>query len=268
VRLCAERARGNHEGLDVVVVELEHTIGLPWAGAWCGAVRSELALANGDFDLARTTIDAALDATLERPFARKARSRCLLTGSRIRRACGLDDAEEVAFQALATAESAGLYFETIEALELLASYAVNADACEFAARLIGAATRARSDIGAPAPPLIQPEIDETIATLHDSIEAERLETLFEEGSALDLVSARAYAERGRGTRRRPASGWQSLTPTELRVVELAATGMKNADIAARMFVSVPTVKTHLVHIFTKLNVATRAELAARAAQRS
>jgi len=48
----------------------------------------------------------------------------------------------------------------------------------------------------------------------------------------------------------------------------ASSPSKNADIASQMFVSIPTVKTHLAHIFTKLNIATRAELAARAARRS
>jgi DNA-binding CsgD family transcriptional regulator len=68
------------------------------------------------------------------------------------------------------------------------------------------------------------------------------------------------------SRVRAAAGWQSLTPAENRVVDLAATGMTNADIARSMFVSVNTVKTHLAHVFTKLRVSTRAELAARAAQ--
>ena len=63
------------------------------------------------------------------------------------------------------------------------------------------------------------------------------------------------------------SGWRSLTPREQRVVQFAASGMTNAEIAQCMFVSVNTVKTHLKHVFTKLGVTTRAELAANAARR-
>jgi DNA-binding CsgD family transcriptional regulator len=77
----------------------------------------------------------------------------------------------------------------------------------------------------------------------------------------------AYATRSRGPRGRPSAGWASLTPTELEVVALVAEGLTNPQIARRMFISRTTVKTHLSHIFTKLRVTRRAELAALAARR-
>jgi pimeloyl-ACP methyl ester carboxylesterase/DNA-binding CsgD family transcriptional regulator len=64
---------------------------------------------------------------------------------------------------------------------------------------------------------------------------------------------------------RPAVGWASLTTAELPVVRLAAEGHTNAEIAARLFLSRYTVETHLKHVFAKLGVASRAELAASAA---
>ena len=51
------------------------------------------------------------------------------------------------------------------------------------------------------------------------------------------------------------------------MVRLVAEGLSNPDIAARLFVSRATVKTHLVHVFSKLGVITRAELAAAATRR-
>ena len=62
----------------------------------------------------------------------------------------------------------------------------------------------------------------------------------------------AYAQRGRGERKRPASGWASLTPTERDVVKLVSEGLANKDIATRLFVSPRTVETHLTHVYTKL----------------
>ncbi len=50
-----------------------------------------------------------------------------------------------------------------------------------------------------------------------------------------------------------------LTPRELQVLELLSTGKTNSQIADTLFVSEATVKTHLVHIFEKLDVATRGQ---------
>jgi DNA-binding CsgD family transcriptional regulator len=70
--------------------------------------------------------------------------------------------------------------------------------------------------------------------------------------------------RARGPRRRPLAGWASLTPTEAKVADLAAEGLTNPQIGNRMFISKATVKTHLAHIFKKLDVHNRAELTAKA----
>jgi pimeloyl-ACP methyl ester carboxylesterase/DNA-binding CsgD family transcriptional regulator len=64
---------------------------------------------------------------------------------------------------------------------------------------------------------------------------------------------------------RPAVGWRSLTDAELPVARLAAEGLTNAEVAARLFLSRYTVETHLKHVFAKLGVESRAELAALAA---
>jgi DNA-binding CsgD family transcriptional regulator len=71
----------------------------------------------------------------------------------------------------------------------------------------------------------------------------------------------------REERARPARGWESLTPTELRVAGLVAEGLTNPEIGERMFISRGTVKVHLSHIFAKLGIGTRSELAAEATRR-
>ena len=63
---------------------------------------------------------------------------------------------------------------------------------------------------------------------------------------------------------RPAVGWPSLTDAELAVVRLAAEGLTNAQVADRLYLSRYTVETHLKHVFAKLGVESRAELAAAA----
>jgi DNA-binding CsgD family transcriptional regulator len=56
-------------------------------------------------------------------------------------------------------------------------------------------------------------------------------------------------------------GWESLTPAELQVARLTGAHLTNPQIAERLYVSLATVKTHLGHIFAKLEISTRSELA-------
>ena len=88
-----------------------------------------------------------------------------------------------------------------------------------------------------------------------------------EGVALSTDEAIAYALRGRGERKRPSSGWDSLTPTELEVVRLVGEGLPNKGIAARLFVSPRTVQSHLRHVYNKLGLTSRVQLAQEAVRR-
>lgn len=59
----------------------------------------------------------------------------------------------------------------------------------------------------------------------------------------------------------------SLTPREIQVLELVAAGWSNTAVAAELFVSGTTVKSHLAHIFSKLNVTSRTAAVSAARQR-
>lgn len=88
-----------------------------------------------------------------------------------------------------------------------------------------------------------------------------------EGAALSTGEVIAYARRGHGERKRPSSGWASLTPTERDVIRLVSEGLSNKDIAARLFVSPRTIETHLTHVYTKLDLSSRVQLAQEATRR-
>ncbi|MGH3752916.1 MAG: helix-turn-helix transcriptional regulator [Pseudonocardiaceae bacterium] len=66
-----------------------------------------------------------------------------------------------------------------------------------------------------------------------------------------------------GHARRPPVGWESLTASELSVTRLASQGLTNRQIGDRLFISRRTVGTHLAHIFQKLGINSRTQLAAR-----
>jgi len=87
-----------------------------------------------------------------------------------------------------------------------------------------------------------------------------LDEALAQGAAMSSAEVIAWLRRARGARKRPAGGWESLTPTEQKVVEFAADGLTNPEIGERMFISRGTVKVHLSHIYAKLNVRNRSEL--------
>jgi pimeloyl-ACP methyl ester carboxylesterase/DNA-binding CsgD family transcriptional regulator len=95
-------------------------------------------------------------------------------------------------------------------------------------------------------------------------QAVTLETI---GNFLAGISAGVAARTVQRRRRRPAVGWESLTEAELDVARLLAHGLTNQEIATRLYVSPRTVQTHVAHIFGKLGVSRRAEVAAEATRR-
>jgi DNA-binding NarL/FixJ family response regulator len=79
-----------------------------------------------------------------------------------------------------------------------------------------------------------------------------------------LWAEKTTVEIGRiGVRRAPAE----LTEGEQRVAELAAQGLTNPDIAARLFISRRTVEANLARAYGKLGIHSRAELGAVMATR-
>ena len=106
-----------------------------------------------------------------------------------------------------------------------------------------------------------------------SLLAEAITEYSAAGASADIDRAEAMLRQiGAGSKKarpkRPAFGWDALTPTEMAVTELAAEGLTNPEIGTRLFVSRRTVETHLSHVFRKLDVATRTQLASEFARRS
>ena len=86
----------------------------------------------------------------------------------------------------------------------------------------------------------------------------------------DTLGAHPWSERARQelrasgeTSRRPTpDARDQLTPQELQIAQLAATGLPNREIAQQLYLSHRTVGSHLYRIFPKLGIRSRAELAA------
>ena len=82
---------------------------------------------------------------------------------------------------------------------------------------------------------------------------------------LDHVSGTSHDAVAATTRARPgAPPFDELTPRELEVLTLIAQGLRNREIAKRLFITEKTVGNHISNIFTKLQVADRIEAVIRA----
>ena len=172
-------------------------------------------------------------------------------------------AHELAHHALSAAVERGWDAIAIDALELLGAVAASQQNPDHAARLLGSAEAARANCGVSRVPV---EADFWDAIAKD-VQAGADPAAWRSGAELSLAAAATYARRGRGTRDRPQHGWASLTETETEIARLAAEGLTNAEIGRRMFVSRSTVKAHLSHIYLKLDLSGRTELAARHSSR-
>jgi DNA-binding CsgD family transcriptional regulator len=179
----------------------------------------------------------------------------------------LGRAEDAAHRALAAARTGLARTSEVECVELLAGLAADLGSPEEAARLLGASSARRQAAGFVTPAILQPAHDADVCAIVDAIGVERYDALTTEGAAMTWTQALDYATRGRGDRKRPSSGWESLTPTELAVVKLVTEGLSNQQVAERLFVTRRTVGTHLTHIFAKLGFTNRSELVATAVRR-
>ena len=164
---------------------------------------------------------------------------------------GPEQAAELHHEALTLRVDHGLRLGVLDSLDALTTLFVRTGRRADAARVLVSASTARADLGFPRRPEEQRELDALgLAT---------------DEAPMSLDDVVAFVRRTRGARGRPSSGWGSLTPTELEVVKLAAEGCTNPEIGTRLFMSRGTVKTHLAHVYAKLGIANRTELATAAA---
>ena len=107
----------------------------------------------------------------------------------------------------------------------------------------------------------QPDLWAAIEARLRAVLSKAYAAAWSEGTALTTDDALGWAGRTRGPSTRPVTGWQSLTPTEVKLAQLVAEWLTNPQVGERMFISRETVRTHLGHGFGTLGVNGRVELA-------
>jgi DNA-binding CsgD family transcriptional regulator len=180
----------------------------------------------------------------------------------------LDDAERLVHAALAVFVRLDQRPDIASAIDELGYVALATQSDAEAVRCFAAADALRAQLGIVAWPVDSAAVVTACSDLRTELGDDEFERHWREGAALALAEAVEYVSRARGERKRPQTGWASLTPTEARVVELVGEGLTNPQIAEKMFIARGTVKVHLSHIFAKVGASSRAELAAMAARHS
>lgn len=225
---------------------------------------SEVALARGDVVEARRWAEEAVSKTAGWHL-----SLALMTRARVALAQkNSGSAERDLHEALRCAAQVNAYLVVPDLLECLARVIGGDGDHVETARLFAAAEGIRGTTGAVRFKIYDTDHEAAMAASRDALGENAFDGAWAEGATMSTAEAIAYAQRGRGERKRPSSGWASLTPTELDVVRLVSEGLGNKDIAARLFVSHRTVQTHLTHVYTKLGLTSRMQLAQEASRRA
>ncbi|PSO52825.1 MAG: hypothetical protein BRC31_03925 [Actinobacteria bacterium QS_5_72_10] len=228
----------------------------------------EAALAQGDAETAQGCFDEAL--TLARDSGESlAAARALRGLGELARLRGdVRQAGGGLHEAVTLQHEVGDSEAIAESLEAWARLEATRGAWAGAVRLLAAAEALRSAEGYERPRGRQDRCDADLAAAREALGAEGVEAAWAAGLDLSVDEAVAYVGRGRGPRAgRPATGWASLTPTEAQVADLAAEGLTNPEIGARLFVSRRTVQSHLANAYAKLGISSRRQLRDAAAGR-
>jgi predicted ATPase/class 3 adenylate cyclase/DNA-binding CsgD family transcriptional regulator len=247
---------------DATAAAWEHGSVAPAYAALLRPVMALAAQAGGDLIAARRWADEAVATATGWTVVL-----ALATRARVASAQGEpDQAERDAHDALECAADIEAYLHIPDILECLGALAGEAGSHRDAARLFGAADAIRRRMGAVRFKIYDAGCQSSVAVLLNALDEKDFDAAWAEGAGLSVAEAIAYARRGRGERKRPTSGWGSLTPTEREVVQLVSEGLANNDIATRLFISPRTVQTHLTHVYTKLGLTSRVQLAQEAAR--
>jgi predicted ATPase/DNA-binding CsgD family transcriptional regulator len=155
----------------------------------------------------------------------------------------------------------------LNSLEGLAWVAASSGRLERAALLLGAGAALSQEHGIVLFPFAQVHHDACQATVRAGLDDARYRSCWEAGQMLgrEQVVAAALEDALAPGRLAPttavASNRAELSARELEVARLVAIGLSNPAIAAELFLSVATVKTHVSHILGKLGLQSRVQLA-------
>jgi ATP/maltotriose-dependent transcriptional regulator MalT len=262
-----EVAAGNPETtLDMIGGHVEglKSAGIPVWSAQLAIASAAAQIALIRFDEAKALLDDAgeMAASLKNPFIDGLI--CYLRGRRALARGDAGEAEAHLHEALELQRDAGLLPGLLRTMESIAEILAGKERHEDAARVLAFIDQTRAEMQLLRGDAEEAEHQSLMNSLEQALGTVTHAELKRSAAESDLEEIIGLISRMRGKRARPLTGWASLTPTERRVVTLATEGLSNPEIAERMFIARGTVKVHLSHIYEKLDVKSRTQLAAKA----
>jgi predicted ATPase/DNA-binding CsgD family transcriptional regulator len=262
----AHQLRGElAEAIDCFTACLEHVRGLeqPGSTALCLNNLAWAMVLAGDLSHAAALVDEALAIYAEEGEPARTAACCHTAGLLALEQGNLDSAEHEFAESLRLSGSGGSGV-TPFALEGLGLAAIRGGRPERGLRLVGSAETIRRKSGQAGDPWWRERVAVAIAGARDMLRDARVDTALTEGRRSTPQSAVDYALHDRWTQ--PAAPAVPLTGRERDVAALVAQGLTNRQIGERLHISERTVETHLDHIRTRLDLRSRAQVAAWAAK--
>jgi predicted ATPase/DNA-binding CsgD family transcriptional regulator len=147
-------------------------------------------------------------------------------------------------------------------LDSIAMLLVNDSRPKTALRVAGAAAAVRERIGNDSPPPWARERDSTLSRARRAVGEQLARRLFTAGRDIGVESAVQLAGLPGHQSDSKREGVDGLTPRQRQIVAFVAHGLTNQEISRKLRISVRTVDAHLDHIRARLEVKSRAQIAA------
>jgi predicted ATPase/serine/threonine protein kinase/DNA-binding CsgD family transcriptional regulator len=233
-----------------------------------------VALQQGDYDSARTHFEEALSVAQEKGNKKFTADALAHLGSVALRMGEYHESATRYQQSLAINSEQGYKEGIAEDLTGLAEVTNLLGQPEHAARLLGAVEALREASSIRLSPLHRAEYERTIEGIHAHLDDPAFANAWKEGHTMTLdevlAAQEAILQASPLPPEQPLPSPAKSTPTypheltarEVDVLRLVAAGSSNQEIADTLVISDRTVNSHLVHIFNKLGVNSRAAAAA------
>lgn len=149
----------------------------------------------------------------------------------------------------------------VESIEGIAAVLAHGDQAADATVLFAAAEALRAQIGVPLPEPDRVHLAPLASAAARALPGAEASARRSQGEAMTLADAATFALEASDLVATPAvAAPGGLSDREVEVVQLVATGMTNAEVAERLYLSRRTVDAHLRRIYDKLELASRTEV--------